>query len=139
MAVSLSRSRTPALARAGWTLFTWTTRVPLMLADPDLGAGEKVVGAAPVLVFVALGLGTALGVLRRTPAAATWAFALAGWSLTYWAVRLPIILLNDHPVGFYVAHAVLAGVAGALSVWVGLRLSADRAGPRARRFSPSGR
>lgn len=139
MVDALSRSRAPVLALAGWTLFTWTTRVPLMLTDPDLGTGEKALGAAPVLVFVALGLGTALAVLRRRPTAATWAFALAGWSLAYWAVRLPFILLNDHPVGFYVAHAVLAGVAGALSVWVGRRLSADRVGPLARGLRPSGR
>lgn len=132
MADRLSRSRVPALALAGWTLFTWTTRVPLFLTDASLDAGEKVTSTVPVLIFVALGLGTGITVLRRSPRAA----ALAGWSLLYWALRLPFILVNDHPVGFYVAHAVLALVAGTLSVVTLRRLSHDGVGLLARRTAP---
>lgn len=133
MADPLSRSRVPALALAGWTLFTWTTRVPLFLTDASLDAGEKVLATVPVLVFVVLGLATAVAVLRRSPRAGAVAAALAGWSLLYWAVRLPLILVNDHPVGFYVAHAVLALVAGGLSALTLRRLSDDGVGPWARR------
>lgn len=139
MSVRLSRSRVPALGLAGWTLLTWTTRVPLFLTDASLDAGEKVASTLPVLIFVALGLAAGLTVLRRSPQAATWAAALAGWSLAYWVVRLPFILLNDHAVPFYVVHAVLALVAGTLSVLTLLRLSADGAAPWARRLGAPGR
>ncbi len=139
MAATLSRARPAALALAGWTLLTWTTRVPLLLTDASLDAGEKVAATLPVLVFVGLGLAAGLTVLRRSPRAAALAAALAGWSLVYWAVRLPLIVANDHPVGFYVAHAVLALVAAALSVLTLLRLSADGAGPMARGLRPTGR
>ena len=113
--------RPAALALAGWTLFTWTTRVPLLLSDSSLSVADKALGTLPVLVFVALGLATAVAVLRRAALAPTLAVALAGWSLAYWAVRLPLILLGDHPAAFLLVHAVLAGVAGALSIWVLVR------------------
>lgn len=121
MADLFVRSRTPALALAGWTLLTWTTRVPLFLTDGSLGPGEKLVSTVPVLVFVVLALATAATALRRRSGARAWATALAAWSLVYWAVRLPVIAGNDHPAGFVVAHSVLGLVAGTLSVWVVVR------------------
>ncbi|HXH58077.1 hypothetical protein [Iamia sp.] len=131
MAAVLSpRSRVPALALAGWTLLTWITRVPLFVTDEELGVGEKVLSTLPVAVFVVLAAVTAVAVLRRLVRGDTAVRALAGWSLAYWAVRLPLILVNDHPVPFYVVHAVLALVAAALSILALARLSSEGAGPR---------
>ncbi len=139
MAPTPSRSRVPALALAGWTLLTWTTRVPLFLTDDSLGAGEKVAATLPVLVFVGLGLATGIAVLRRHERAPALAAGLAGWSLAYWLVRLPLIVAHDHPAAFYVAHAVLALVAGALAIWTLVRLAGDGVLPRLGRLLPSGR
>ena len=139
MAPTLARSRVPALALAGWTLLTWTTRVPLFLTDDALGAGEKVAATLPVLVFVVLALVAGVAVLARHDRAPLAAAVLAGWSLAYWLVRLPLILVNDHPAAFYVAHAVLAVVAGVLSVWTLVRLAGEGALPRPGGLWPSGR
>lgn len=109
------RSRTAPLALCGWTLLTWTTRVPLAWSDDALDTGEKLLATLPVLAFVVLAALALVAVLRRLPPAGIAVAALAGWSLAYWAVRLPLILLNDHEAGFLVVHAVLALVAGALS------------------------
>lgn len=139
MAPTLTRSRVPALALAGWTLLTWTTRVPLFLTDDALGAGEKATATLPVLVFVALALVTVVAVLARHERAPLAAALLAGWSLAYWAVRLPLIVAHDHPAAFYVAHAVLAVVAGALSVWTLVRLAGEGSLPLPGGLRPSGR
>jgi hypothetical protein len=113
-----SRTRAVALALAAWTLLTWTTRVPLAWGDDALDTGEKVLATLPVLAFVVLAAAGGLALLRRSERAGTAAVALAGWSLAYWLVRLPLILAHDHPAGFLVVHAVLAGVAGTLSAMV---------------------
>jgi hypothetical protein len=42
-----------------------------------------------------------------------------------WAVRLPFVLVHDHPAGFKVVHAVLAAVSIALAV-AAWRASAPR-------------
>lgn len=122
------RARTAALALCGWTLLTWTTRVPLAWSDDALDTGEKLLATLPVLAFVVLAGVAAVALLRRSPRAGAAVVALAGWSLAYWAVRLPLILLDDHPAGFLVVHAVLALVAGVLSV-LALRSLSDRRAP----------
>ncbi len=119
-------SRTPAFALCGWTLLTWTTRVPLAWSDDALDTGEKLLATLPVLAFVVLAAAALVALLRRSPRARTAVVALAGWSLAYWAVRLPLILFNDHPAGFLVVHAALALVAGVLSVLALCFLAAER-------------
>lgn len=110
------RSRTAPLLLCGWTLLTWTTRIPLAWSDEALDTGEKLLATLPVLAFVVLALAALVALLRRLPRAGVAVAALAGWSLAYWVVRLPFILVNDHPAGFLVVHAALALVAGTLSV-----------------------
>lgn len=120
----------PALALVVVTLFIWLTRVPLAWSTTDGGFTRKLVPVIPVLLFVvpaALALGWALadgslgarrpGLLVRV---------LAVWTVGYWAVRLPLILLHDHPVPFKVVHGVLAAVSVAASTaaWRSLRGSA---------------
>ncbi len=123
------RTRALALALCGWTLFTWITRVPLLL-----GGDESVLGLIPVVVFVAGAVIVGLSVLRRADWAGTAVLGFAGWSAGYWALRLAFIATNDHPVGFIVVHAVLGVIAGTLALLAGRAVLADGAGPaRARR------
>lgn len=122
--VSRGRLLWPA-ALVGWTLLTWVTRLPLAWGDDELSTGGKVLATLPVAVFVALAVAAGLA-LAADPAAtgrrARFAVRLlGGWSIGYWAVRLPLIAVNDHPVAFVAAHAALALVA------VGLGVAAIRA------------
>jgi hypothetical protein len=118
------RTRALALALCGWTLFTWITRVPLLI-----GGDESILGLVPVVVFVGAGVGVAVAVLRRLDVAGTAVVALAAWTVAYWAVRLALIATNGHEVAFVVVHAVLGGVAGTLAVLAGRAARADGAGP----------
>jgi hypothetical protein len=112
--VSSLRPRS-AVALVAWTLLTWIGRVPLLWGATDDSTAGKLGQTVPVVVFVALAAvaGTEL-VTRRTRTAAG---VLAVWSIGYWAIRLPLVLANDHPVGFKVVHSVLALVAAALAAW----------------------
>lgn len=123
------RSRALALALCGWTLFTWVTRVPLLLGDDEVGAGGKVLSLLPVLVFVVGAVVVALAVARRLDGAGTAVLAFAGWTVAYWAVRMAFIATNGHGVAFVVVHAVLGVVAGTLAVLAGRSALADGAGP----------
>jgi ribose/xylose/arabinose/galactoside ABC-type transport system permease subunit len=118
------RTRTLALALCGWTVFTWITRVPLLLSGD-----ESALGLLPVVVFLVAAGATAVAVLRRLDVAGTAVVAFAAWTVAYWAVRLALIATNDHPVGFVVVHAVLGLVAGTLAVLSGRAALADGAGP----------
>ena len=65
------------------------------------------------------------GADRRSPGFVRGVTAFAAGTTLYWAVRIPMILLADHPVGFKVVHAVLAAVSIALAVaaWRSVRSS----------------
>lgn len=129
-AMALSpRTRSFALALCGWTLFTWVTRVPLLLGDHALSAGGKVLALLPVLVFVLGAAATATAVVRRLDSAGQAVLALAAWSTLYWPVRLAFVLTNDHKVGFYVVHALLGIVAVTLSVLAARGALADGTSP----------
>jgi hypothetical protein len=118
---------------AAWTLFTWTGRIGLAWSDDSLSTGEKLVATLPIVVFVALGLAAAVTLLRSGPvllgAARTLALTLAGWSIAYWAVRLPLILVHDHPAGFKIVHSVLALVSAGLSAAAIVSVRAARPDP----------
>ncbi|HEX7132039.1 MAG TPA: hypothetical protein VF228_05655 [Iamia sp.] len=118
------RTRALALALCGWTLFTWITRVPLLVSGD-----ESALGLIPVVVFVAGGIAVGVAVLRRLDGAGTAVVALAAWTVAYWAVRLALIATNGHEVAFVVVHAVLGLVAGTLAVLAGRAVLADGAGP----------
>lgn len=116
----------PVTALVAWTLFTWGNRIPLLWAG-DQSTGSKVAGTVPIGVFLALAVATLVALARSRSVLAGGArllgFTLAGWSVAYWLVRLPLILTNDHPAAFKVVHAVLALTAVALSVWAGRTLA----------------
>jgi len=118
------RTRVLALALCGWSLFTWTTRVPLLLSGDESAAG-----LIPVVVFVVGAVAVGLVVLRRLDGAGTAVVAFGAWTVAYWAVRLALIATDDHPVGFIVAHAVLGVVAGTLGLLAARAARADGAGP----------
>lgn len=123
------RARGLALALCGWTLFTWITRVPLMIGDPALSAGGKVMSLLPVLGFVLLAIVAATTVGRRLDSAGQAVLALAAWSTLYWPVRLAFVLTNDHAIAFYVVHTLLGVVAVTLSVLAARAALADGATP----------
>ncbi len=123
----------PAFALVAVTLFIWLTRVPLAWSTTDGGVGDKLVPVIPVLLFVVPAglalvwalLGKSFGVRR----AALLVRVLAIWTALYWAVRLPFILVHDHPVPFKVVHGVLATVSVAAAAWGWVALG--RSGPSA--------
>lgn len=118
------RARVLGLALCGWTLFTWITRVPLLVSGD-----ESALGLVPVVVFLVAAVAVVVTVVRRLDSAGTAVVALAAWTVAYWAVRLALIATNGHEVAFVVVHAVLGLVAGALAVLAGRAALADGAGP----------
>ncbi len=74
------------------------------------GAGALVVAAG--LTALGLAAGASLAGARLP-----WAVpALAVATLAVWAVRVPLLLGNDHGAAFEVVHLVLAAVSAALAV-----------------------
>jgi hypothetical protein len=106
----------PVAGLVGWTLFVWVSRVGLAWTDDSLTTGEKVLGTLPPVLFVVLALATGALLLSRRPELSRVATAFAGFTVVYWALRLPFILVNDHPGAFKVVHTVLAVVSVALAV-----------------------
>ncbi len=131
----MARFGPPALAAlVVWTLLTWTTRLPLAWGDADLDLPGKLEATVPVVVFVGVAAATAVAGWRRSTMVGRVGAALAGWSIAYWAVRLPLILGHDHPGAFKAVHAGLAAVAVGLSTatLVALNRAARRTVSRAR-------
>lgn len=126
------RTRLASLGLCGWTLLTWVTRVPLLWGDEDVDAATKGASSVPVVVFVALASVAGVATLRRSGRAGAAVAVLAGWSLAYWAVRLPLVLVNDHPLAFDVVHSVLALVSCSLSALALAGLAAAGGRPRLR-------
>lgn len=95
-----------AYALAAWTLFTWGLRVRNALGDGD--GALSFLAPAVLLVLAVL---TVISWRR-------WAPLLAIASILAWLIRLPIMLTNDHGVGFVVVHVALAVIAWALAALV---------------------
>jgi len=107
----------PVAGLVGWTLFVWVSRVGLAWSDESLTTGEKVLGTLPPVLFVLLALATgALLVAGRPELFGRLVLVFAGFTVVYWALRLPFILVNDHPGAFKAVHTVLAVVSVALAV-----------------------
>ena len=107
----------------GWTAFVWLNRLVNAWSSDTEGTSGKVVSS--VIAAVLLGLAaTATVVLVRTwrgplrVGAARMLQAFAALTVVVWAVRVPLILVADHAVGFKVVHAAIGGVAIALAVGV---------------------
>lgn len=111
------------------TLFIWGNRIWLAWTNPDDTVAEKLVWSTPITLFVlaAVVIGGLLltGADRRGRGFVRAVTAFAAGTTVYWAVRIPMILLADHPVGFEVVHTVLAVVSVALAVtaWRSVRSS----------------
>lgn len=115
----------PIAALVAWTLFTWVSRIGLVWSDEGQSTAAKMLAMAPVLVFVVLA--SAVGALMLADRRfSRLAWALAGWTIGYWVLRLPWILVHDHPVPFKVVHTLLAVVAVGLAVAALRALSARR-------------
>jgi len=126
----------PVTALIAWTLFTWGNRIPLLWASSTQTHREKVLGTIPIAIFVVLAVVGAVAVLVSADVLVGWArtaaLVLAGWSIAYWLVRLPLILAHHHPIPFKAVHTVLAAVAIGLAVWAlrRIRTPAPTAAPR---------
>jgi hypothetical protein len=86
-----------------WTVLVWTTRIRNIVAD-DWGWTDLVVPVGLTILAVA-------ALVRRRPGL----LVLAAATTLVWAVRLPLVLVHDHPAGFKVVHAVLAVASIALA------------------------
>jgi hypothetical protein len=110
--------RRASLVLAGWSVFVWITRIKN--ADGDVG----VTIYASALVAVAIVV--ALLAWKRHPQLRVAAGVLAAITAVIWAIRLPSILLNEHPAGFKVVHAALGIVSWGLSAWTWREVNVQR-------------
>lgn len=123
MARTSSRPGTwPLIALVVWTLYVWSTRISNALGDSALSSGGKAFSVGLSLTFIAFALaGIVVLVLSwsspRTTAEGRVVQAFAGWTVVVWLVRVPMIVLADHVVGFKVVHAVLGLISIGLAVW----------------------
>ncbi|MCU1498179.1 MAG: hypothetical protein JWM47_2132 [Acidimicrobiales bacterium] len=113
----------PVAAFAGLTSAIWGNRIWLAWTNPDDTVAEKLVWSTPITLFVLAALAVAVAYARDVDRGGL-AFrrlvqVFAGGTVTYWAIRLPMILLADHGVPFKVVHTVLAlvSVAAAAAAW----------------------
>jgi hypothetical protein len=86
-----------------WTVLIWTTRIRNIVAG-DWSAGDLILPVGLTVLAV-------LALVRRRPGLQALAVATAA----VWIVRLPLVLVHDHPAAFKVVHAVLALVSLALA------------------------
>jgi hypothetical protein len=109
-------------ALAAWTVFLWGQRLANAWSG-DESTAAKLTSTALAVVFFAfvVAAATILVRFRRTPldrpgAAVLMAFAL--WTTGVWTVRVVLMSLADHSVGFKVVHAVLGLISIGLALVV---------------------
>jgi hypothetical protein len=113
----------PVAVLCAVTLFIWLNRIWLSWTDPDVDLPAKLALSIPITAFVVVAFVVLIAMVRGVDRDARWFRDLvrlfAAGTVVFWAVRLPMILLNDHPAGFLVVHAVLAvaSVAAAVTAW----------------------
>ena len=118
-------------------LVIWLNRIWLNWTDPDVDLPAKLALSIPITAFVLASFVVLAAMVRGVDRSAPWFRRLvqlfAAGTIAFWAIRLPMILLNGHPVGFLVVHAVLAvaSVAAAVAAWRSLgRPTVDEASSR---------
>jgi hypothetical protein len=124
------RGTWPVVALVVWSLYVWGTRISNALGDPALSIGGKAFSGGLSLTFVALAVAGIAIVARswsraRTPIEVGVLRAFAGWTVAVWVVRVPMIVVADHVVGFKVVHAMLGVISVVLAVWVWRTASAS--------------
>ena len=110
----------PVTAFCAVTLFIWVNRVWLAWTADDTLA-QKLVTSLPITAFVVAAVVLLVAIVRGTSSTARWFVlttqAFAAGTIAFWAIRMPQILLHDHPVPFKVVHAVLAVASVGSAVW----------------------
>jgi hypothetical protein len=113
----------PVAVLCAVTLFIWLNRIWLSWTNPDVDLPAKVALSVPITAFVVTAFVVLIAMVRGVDRRAGWFRGLvrlfAAGTVVFWAVRLPMILLNDHPAGFLIVHTVLAvaSVAAAVGAW----------------------
>lgn len=112
----------PVAAFCAVTLVIWLNRIWLAWTA-DVGVVTKLVSSVPITAFVIAAF-VLLAVRLRgadpsSPAFVGLVRAFAAGTTLYWAIRLPMIATNHHPVAFVAVHAVLAvaSVTAAVLAW----------------------
>ena len=104
--------RWPLYLFVAWTVFVWAGRIRN--------------GGSVALAVSFLALATVALWRRRG-----WVTALAVWTIAVWAVRTPVILVHQHPVGFKVVHTALAAISVVLAVAAQRDVQREREAPTA--------
>jgi hypothetical protein len=112
----------PVAAFCAVTLVIWLNRIWLAWTA-NVGLGSKLVSSVPITFFVVAAfvlLGVRLGGADPSSSAFVGLVrAFAAGTVLYWAIRLPMIATNHHPLAFVAVHAVLAvvSVVAAVLAW----------------------
>jgi hypothetical protein len=114
------------------TLSIWVNRIWLAWTNADDTVGQKVVWSVPIVAFVVAA--AVLLAMQWQGKAGTLTFvrlvqAFGFATIAYWAIRLPMILLADHVVGFKVVHTVLALALSGAAIAAVRSVSASRVAP----------
>lgn len=100
------------------TLLIWVNRIWLTWTNGTDTVGRKLVWSIPIVAFVVAATVLLVAMLTGVDRAARW-FLLtvqlfAAGTVVYWAIRMPMIMINDHgltpeeEIGFKIVHSVLA-------------------------------
>lgn len=110
-----------------WTLVLWAGRLNLAWTVTDDSTGRKLLATVPVAIFVlfAVAVGASLLLARKrsdeggefAARANVLATALALWTIGYWGIRLPMILIAPHEAAFKAVHVVLAVLSWSAAAW----------------------
>lgn len=100
------------------TLFIWTNRIWLAWTNDTDTVAAKLAWSIPITLFEVATIAIVVALLTGADRHARWFTLLvqgvAGVTIAYWAVRMPMILVNEHDLkpdeemAFKAVHAVLA-------------------------------
>ena len=123
----------PVSGFAALTLAIWVNRTWLAWTNPDDTVAEKVVWSLPITAFVVIATIIVVLMLRQGDRSSglfvNLVRFLAGGTIVYWLVRLPLIYLNDHEAAFLVVHTVFAMVSMLAALLAAHAIGAGGLGP----------
>jgi hypothetical protein len=113
----------PLVAMVVWSLYVWSTRIKNATGDDTLSSGGRAFSVVLSLSFIAFAVAAAVVAVRAwsRPLARAEALVLrafVGWTVLVWVIRIPMIAVDSHSVGFKVVHAVLGLISIGLAVLV---------------------
>jgi hypothetical protein len=116
------RRRWPVAVFVAWSGFVWVNRITNAWApDSDESTVAKVISTVTAVALL-VGAGAAVAILVRARARSLEAVEglllrlFAGATIAVWTVRIPLILVAEHGVGFKVVHTLLALLSVVLAV-----------------------